>query len=91
MILGGTIRIARISHGRANLRLTFDIFRKLPGDGPIWIEAVQGLEPARSRLRTLVEADPGDYFLFDPACGKIIASYSGQCNSIEQTALFPIN
>lgn len=67
------------------MRFTFDIFRRLPGDGPIWIEAVQGLERAMDRLQTLVEADPGDYFLFDPTSGKIVASGAGQCNSINST------
>jgi hypothetical protein len=51
----------------------FDIFREFPEGGPIWVEAVQGLENAKSRLDELTRTDRGDYFLFDPASAKIIA------------------
>jgi len=53
---------------------SYDIFRNLADTGPIWIEAVQGLENARARLTELVEAHPGNYFIFDPLAAKVIAS-----------------
>jgi hypothetical protein len=53
--------------------MTYDIFRDLPDSGPIWIEAVQGLEDARARLMKLLETRPGDYFVYDPVAAKIIA------------------
>jgi hypothetical protein len=53
---------------------TYDIFREFAESGPIWIEAVHGLENAKARLTTLIEARPGNYFIFDPLAAKVIAS-----------------
>ena len=53
---------------------TYDIFRDLAETGPIWIEAVQGLDHAKARLTELLEARPGNYFIFDPLAAKVIAS-----------------
>ena len=54
------------------MKLTYDIFRRLPDGGPIWIEAVQTLEGARARLALLLEAQPGDYFVYDLVHNKIV-------------------
>ena len=54
------------------MKVTYDIFRRLPDGGPIWIEAVQTLEGARARLACLLEAQPGDYFVYDLVQNKII-------------------
>jgi hypothetical protein len=53
---------------------TYDIFRDLAETGPIWIEAVQGLDSAKARLTELLEAHPGNYFIYDPLAAKVIAS-----------------
>ena len=53
------------------MKVTYDIFRRLPG-GPVWIEAVQDLEHARMRLANLIEARPGDYFVYDASSSKIV-------------------
>ncbi len=53
------------------MKVTYDIFRKLPG-GPIWIEAVQDLEHAKARLTNLIQARPGDYFVYDASSSKIV-------------------
>jgi hypothetical protein len=53
---------------------TYDIFRELAETGPIWIEAVHGLENAKARLTELLEAHPGNYFIYDPLAAKVIAS-----------------
>jgi hypothetical protein len=53
---------------------TYDIFKDLPGSGPIWIEVVQGLENANSRLLELCESHPGKYFIFDSATSKIVGT-----------------
>jgi hypothetical protein len=53
---------------------TFDIFSDLAETGPIWIEAVQGLENAKARVTELLQAHPGNYFIFDPLAAKVIAS-----------------
>lgn len=55
---------------------TYDIFRDFPDSGPIWIESIQGLENATGRLRNLLENRPGDYFVYDTASAKIVASIS---------------
>ncbi len=54
------------------MKVTYDIFRRLPDGSPVWIEAVQTLEGARARLRYLLEAQPGDYFVYDLVQNKII-------------------
>jgi hypothetical protein len=45
----------------------YDIFRKLPDSSPLWIEAIEGLEQARNRLRQLSSQSPGEYLLYDTA------------------------
>jgi hypothetical protein len=41
---------------------TFDIF-KITSDGPLWVEAVQGLEKAKERMAHLALTSPGEYFI----------------------------
>ncbi|MFY9688788.1 MAG: hypothetical protein WA369_05340 [Candidatus Acidiferrales bacterium] len=53
--------------------VTYDIFRKLPAGDPVWVEAVRGLEDAKSRVQELVSARPGDYYIYDLGCERIIA------------------
>jgi hypothetical protein len=64
------------------VKVTYDIFRRLPDGGPVWIEAVETLEGARARLRYLLEAQPGDYFVYDLVQNKIIeyAEYADSRN-----------
>ncbi|MFZ0969192.1 MAG: hypothetical protein WAN13_13040 [Candidatus Acidiferrales bacterium] len=52
---------------------TYDIFRKLPDGASIWIEAVQTLELARTRLANLVKTQPGDYIVYDLSRRQIVA------------------
>jgi hypothetical protein len=44
--------------------ITYDIFKDDPVGGPLWIEAVQGLEQAMSRMEGLATAEDCDYYLF---------------------------
>jgi hypothetical protein len=53
---------------------SYDIFSDLAETGPIWIEAVHGLENAKARLTELLQAHPGNYFIYDPLAAKVIAS-----------------
>ena len=53
---------------------TYDIFSDLADTGPIWIEAIQGLDNAKARLTELLQAHPGNYFIYDPLAAKVIAS-----------------
>lgn len=55
------------------MTITYDIFRKLPAGEPLWVEAVQGLEDAQSRLRELVAIKPGDYYVYDLGRERIVA------------------
>jgi hypothetical protein len=41
---------------------TFDIFKQTP-DGPLWVEAVQGLREAKGRMARLALTCPGEYFI----------------------------
>lgn len=78
----GVLRLV-VKSGRGELvKVTYDIFRRLPDGGPIWIEAVQTLEGARARLKYLLEAQPGDYFVYDLVQNKIIeyAEYADSRN-----------
>jgi len=55
---------------------TYDIFRKLPAGEPVWVEAVNGLEDAKSRLNELVAVRPGDYYIYDLGHERIVAMAS---------------
>ena len=48
---------------------TFDIF-KVTSDGPLWLEAVQGLEKAKERMAHLA-LTPGEYFIHSQEQGVI--------------------
>jgi hypothetical protein len=50
----------------------YDIFMKLPDGSPLWLEAVQGLDQARSRLASLARSSEGDYFVYSEKSGGII-------------------
>jgi hypothetical protein len=53
---------------------TYDIFNDLADAGPIWIEAVHGLENAQARVSELLQAHPGNYFIYDALAAKVISS-----------------
>lgn len=60
-------------NSEADMKLTYDIFRKFAEDGPVWIETVQGIEKCKSRLLDLVQRNPGEYFAFDPVHSRVVA------------------
>jgi hypothetical protein len=62
--------------GSGIMTVTYDIFRKLPAGEPVWVEAVQGLEDAKSRLSELVTVRPGDYYIYDLGRERIVAMAS---------------
>lgn len=47
------------------MKMIYDIFRELPGNGRIWIEAVEDLENARARLSNILKTSPGEYYVYD--------------------------
>jgi hypothetical protein len=46
------------------MRAKFDIFKKLPDGTPLWVEAIDGLEEARTQLSRLAASSPGEYFIY---------------------------
>jgi hypothetical protein len=49
---------------------TFDIFKVTSG-GPLWVEAVQGLERAKEQMAHLALTSPGEYFIHSQEEGVI--------------------
>jgi hypothetical protein len=49
---------------------TFDIF-KVTSDGPLWVEAVQGLEKAKERIADLALTSRGQYFIYSQEQGVV--------------------
>ena len=49
---------------------TFDIF-KVTSDGPLWLEAVQGLETAKEQMARLALTSPGEHFIHSQEQGVI--------------------
>jgi hypothetical protein len=50
----------------------FDIFSRLPDGSPLWLESVEGLEQARSRLNGLARLRPGQYFIYSEKTGGVV-------------------
>lgn len=53
-----------------------DIFKKDVRGNPVWVDAVEDLDDARSRLNQLALTLPGEYFVFDQRTRQIVASCS---------------
>ena len=49
---------------------TFDIF-KVTSDGPLWVEAVRGLERAKERIAHLALTSPAEYFIHSQHDGVV--------------------
>ena len=54
----------------ATLSSTFDIFKET-SDGPVWMEAIQGLGEAKERMAHLVLSSPAEYFIHSQEHGVI--------------------
>jgi hypothetical protein len=59
--------------GYANLKLGFDIFRRLDDGSPLWVAQVDSIAEARARLEALLQFSPGHYFVRDAETGQYIA------------------
>jgi len=51
----------------------FDILKKLPDGGIVWIEAVKDLETARERIKLFATFKPGEYVVFCQETQSVIA------------------
>jgi hypothetical protein len=60
----------RQSVGDATMGSTFDIF-KVTSDGPLWVEAVQGLEKAKEQMARLALVSPAEYFIHSQDKGVV--------------------
>ena len=49
---------------------TFDIL-KVTSDGPLWVDAVQGLEKAKERMADLALTSRGQYFIYSQEQGVV--------------------
>lgn len=49
---------------------TFDIF-KMTSDGPLWVEAVEGLEKAKEQMARLALTFQGEYFIHSQEKGVV--------------------
>jgi hypothetical protein len=50
----------------------FDILRKLPDGGIVWIEAAKDLEAARERIKLFATHKPGEYVIFSQETQSVI-------------------
>ena len=55
--------------------VTYEIFKEQP-EGPIWVEAVAGLQNINQRLVFLNETSPGEYFAYDSPEARVVAQIS---------------
>jgi hypothetical protein len=51
----------------------FDILRKLPDGGIVWIETARSLEVARQRFKIFADYKPGEYVIFSQERQCVIA------------------
>jgi hypothetical protein len=61
------------SEGEATVEIKFDIFLRLPDGKPLWVEAVEGYDKAQVQVQKLVQASPGEYFIFNSRTGQILS------------------
>ena len=52
----------------------FDILRKLPDGGIVWIESAKDLDSAQERVKVFAVNKPGDYVIFCQATQALVAA-----------------
>jgi hypothetical protein len=50
---------------------TFDIFKGMPDQSPVWLEALRGLSIAEQRMEQIAAESPGVYFLFSVEAHRV--------------------
>jgi hypothetical protein len=56
----------------------WDILRRERDGSFIWMEAAHDLETAKARLEDLLDAAPGEYFVFDQRSQEIVAKLTSR-------------
>ena len=52
---------------------TYDIYKECPRVSPVWVEAVEGIRDAASRMAKVSANDPlSDYFLYCSETGRVL-------------------
>jgi hypothetical protein len=64
------------SDRRVKIPSKFDIFKQLEDGTSVWIEAVEGLEEARSRINRLAVVESGDYLIYSEEKGLVVEHVS---------------
>ena len=54
------------------MKWTYDIYKKIPGGGRLWIESALTLEHAKEQLASLISKSPAEYLIYDYHSGKLI-------------------
>jgi hypothetical protein len=57
-----------------NMKLGFDIFRRLDDGSPLWITQVSSVAEARTKLQALRQLTPGHYFVRDAETGQSLTT-----------------
>jgi len=52
----------------------FDILRKLPDGGIVWIESAKDLDSAQERVKVFAASKPGDYVIFCQATQALVTA-----------------
>jgi len=70
-----------------NMKLGFDIFRRLDDGSPLWVAQANSIAEARTRLAALRQDCPGRYFVRDAETGQSIAAEGSENpgGNLEQT------
>lgn len=57
------------------MKKIYDVFKRLP-EGPLWVQAVEGVDEARSLVTLLCSKSAGSYFVFDTSRSEVVAEAS---------------
>jgi hypothetical protein len=61
----------------------FDIFSGTPNANPLWMDAVEGIDAAQSKMYELANERPGPYFVYAVWRNEIVAIVDTSCGEAE--------
>jgi hypothetical protein len=71
----------------------YNLFTEDARGNPVWLDAAEDLDAARTRLTQLASAQPGEYFIFDLRTQQIVTSLVSAREQVTQNvngAMHPI-